>query len=415
MSKNKLDAAPPVQNQPAVVSRESTRSDWRSEQGTIPLFTLGGVSFRVHVVFLAITVVLGIQACTNGTWQQALYLPSALLALAIHEMGHAIMARRRGQTSCKVILHPLIAQPVAARNLRDPKGEAVTALAGPLASALMALMVAAALYAAGRLTMVDLSPMALFSSKIATRFFAFNLYLCAVNLLPSFPLDGGRALRSALAIPWGEIRATQAVGRVTLLWAFVFGITGLHTGSIFVSLLALLFLSGVMRELRESPLLVARRSELKLSDVLEDSAPLSPGMTVGEAARSVFASPRSQYAVVLGGSLLGIVSRQQLLRGNPAAYVSGAMVRQFLCAKESDPLALLVERGLPTYARPVAVTSNGTAQGDFIGLLCAESVQARLMDDAAHLSGTHSSSGARVVSCATDTTDSVSDRSESAK
>ena len=154
----------------------------------IPLGTPGGVALRMHAAFV-------VQAAAAWRLGHGRALWAGLLALLAHEAAHVLAARAMGLRVEALELMPFggVARMESACTLR-PGQEAALALAGPAVSLLLALATAA------------------LARGIAARdFFRMNTVLCLVNLLPVLPLDGGRALRAALAGRLGRARATRAL------------------------------------------------------------------------------------------------------------------------------------------------------------------------------------------------------------
>lgn len=174
------------------------------------------VSLHPLLALLAVAVV-GWQLATTGVGAaaEALALGGALFgSVLLHELGHALAARRVGVQTVDITLHPLGGVARLDRAPPTPAAELGVALAGPAVNLALAAP-AAALWWAG--------------APLAGWFAAINVGMALFNLLPAWPLDGGRALRAAVSIGWGapmgaRVSATVARG---IGWAMVaFGLAG---------------------------------------------------------------------------------------------------------------------------------------------------------------------------------------------
>src|SRR4051812_13776967 len=197
---------------------------------------ISGIDVRVHFTFLLLLgwVALG-RYLTLRDWGDALHGLLSISALfgivMLHELGHALAARRYGIRTRDITLLPIGGVARLERMPREPKQELVVALAGPAVN----LIIAALLYIWLRLTggvpaFLDGASLggAFLERSFAARLLAVNLWLVLFNLIPAFPMDGGRVLRALLAMRSGDYaRATENAARVGRFFALVFGILGL--------------------------------------------------------------------------------------------------------------------------------------------------------------------------------------------
>ncbi len=188
----------------------------------IPFGTVMGIPLRMHFAF---PVLMAVAAWLG----QAGTLLVSLVALTVHEAAHALAARAVGQRFESIEVMPFggVAQMDTSLSLR-PGQEAVIALAGPVASALMALLAAACGI----------------SGSVVQAFLRVNTVLALTNLMPALPLDGGRALRAALSGRLGRARATRAFVAVGI--GMGLAVVGLGVWAAFQGVVnPMLFLMGV--------------------------------------------------------------------------------------------------------------------------------------------------------------------------
>lgn len=193
-----------------------------------------GIDTYVHATFL---LLLGWAAWTAwsgaGTGVAVLYGVTFLLAVfasvLLHELGHALTARRYGIRTRRIVLSPIGGIAQLEGMPRKPRQELAVALAGPAVNFVLAaaLWVVAPVFAA-----------APFLSNLVGGVMVANLLLGTFNLLPAFPMDGGRALRAFLAQRMGSLRATEIAAKVGRGLAVVMGIAGLMWGNFVLTLVA---------------------------------------------------------------------------------------------------------------------------------------------------------------------------------
>jgi predicted transcriptional regulator len=174
-----------------------------------------------------------------------------------------------------------------------------------------------------------------------------NLTLALFNMLPAFPMDGGRVLRAALGLRLSESRSTQIAGGIGQALAIVLGIVGLFTQGYILMLIAFFVFMGASQEIQAT----VARSILhghSLSDVMQTQfETLMSGESLQSAANRVIHGSQRDFPVMNGEEVLGILTRSQLADGlatdGESAYVAGWMQRHFKSAKSDLPLEEAVE------------------------------------------------------------------------
>jgi Zn-dependent protease len=198
-------------------------------------FRLGrffGIPVNVHVTFLLLLAVLafgdlvrgGVGAAVAGTVWLLLVFGSVLL----HEFGHALAARRFGIETRDVTLLPIGGLARLERMPATPRHELWIALAGPAVNLAIAALVAIWLVLTGQSVGAPLG------GTLLSGLLAVNVGLLAFNMLPAFPMDGGRVLRALLGERLGQLRATEIAATVGRGMAVVFGLLGLIANPLLV-------------------------------------------------------------------------------------------------------------------------------------------------------------------------------------
>lgn len=184
---------------------------------------IAGIPIRVHnslLLFLPLFA-FGYAAPGSGAWGAAQGLLCALglfASIVLHELGHSLVARSKGSHIVEILLLPIGGMARIAGLPKRPRDEVLTALAGPAVSIILGLLLlAAALFI----------PLPVLPANVCVILAFTNLFLAAFNLIPSFPMDGGRIFRAAITPRLGRRRATQTamiIGRACaigfVLWAF---------------------------------------------------------------------------------------------------------------------------------------------------------------------------------------------------
>jgi Zn-dependent protease len=190
-----------------------------------------GIDLYVHPTFL----LLLIPGLVGGGFYGLFFLLAVFGCVVLHELGHALAARRFGIATRDITLYPIGGVARLERMPRAPGAELLIALAGPAVNFVIAATLAAlgALFA-GDLGIASAGLFGKFSSDVITA----NIFLALFNLLPAFPMDGGRVLRALLSGSMGRARATAVAARIGRAMAVIFGVAGLLTGQLLLALVA---------------------------------------------------------------------------------------------------------------------------------------------------------------------------------
>ena len=194
---------------------------------SIRIGSIKGVPIRLHWSFplLVVLVLLptGARTTASSIAEGLIWIAALFVCIVIHELSHSLMARRRGLLVRDIVLLPIGGASEISGLPGTPGDELAIAIAGPLASVALALLLALVAYLAGAV----MWPPTLFAGAIVSRLMWANLLLAGFNLLPAIPMDGGRVLRALLARGRGDLRATVLavqIGRFIGLALVVFGL-----------------------------------------------------------------------------------------------------------------------------------------------------------------------------------------------
>jgi Zn-dependent protease/CBS domain-containing protein len=340
---------------------------------------ISGIDIRIHATFLLIVlwgaVDFGRREGLRGALFGALMVCSIFLCVVLHELGHSLVAQRFGVRVREILLLPIGG---VARLLREPQKawhELLIALAGPavnvvIALALWVLVLVAfpAGYLSGNWKMV---PEASLRTLIAGLLFG-NMGLAVFNMIPALPMDGGRVLRSSLAMVIGRPRATNIAGFVGQVLAAGLVAWGLKESQPILALIGGFVFLGATQERMGIEANSALRG-VRAGDVCAPNAlVLSPGDPLGGAVELMMRSPQHNFAVVHGPSVVGMLSREEALRAlrqhGAGAYVAGVMQRELVEVDAGTSLDEVRNRLIELEGKPVLVRG---ATG-YLGLLGLE-------------------------------------------
>ena len=315
---------------------------------------LAGINIFVHFTFL---ILLGWIAISNLIATQSLVIAALGLLLTVavffiivlHELGHALAARRFGIATKDITLLPIGGVARLERMPEKPAQELVVALAGPAVNVVLAAVFGAIAIALGiPLFGAQLTDV----SQLVTLLFQINVGLVLFNMLPAFPMDGGRVLRALLAMRMGSNRATQVAARVGKGMAVVFAIVGLLVPGYFMLLLIALFVWLGAEAEAASVRARAGLSGVRVSGVMiREFGVVAPDDRLDDIARHVYRGFQQDFPVVVGDRLVGLLARNDLEHGlaefGPNARVMQVMQRKFPVVSPSDA----VESGFALLAR----------------------------------------------------------------
>lgn len=343
-----------------------------------------GIDVRVHATFF-LALLWGAFIWGGGRlsgWVYGAFLTLVLFAVVLaHEFGHAIAAQRYGVKVQDILLLPIGGLARLNRMPDKPSQELVVALAGPAVNVIMALALAPFLVlgmAAGARAGHGFTLPALTQPGILNLvafLVVINISLLVFNMIPAFPMDGGRVLRALLALKLPYPRATAIAANVGRMCAIAFGVFGILSGNLALALIAMFVFFGAGAELQQ----VVQKESLRgltVSEVVDSHAPVFPAsLPAFTAFERLVRSPYPMVAVVDdAGGFMGVVTRQGMqsrwamgLRGTIESFVEMAPPVHVEC---DAPLARAREQ-MAEARSPVAAVYCGNS---FEGLLDLETI-----------------------------------------
>lgn len=344
---------------------------------------LAGIDVRVHATFLflvAWVAVIGYQA--TGTWVgvlgEELFMLAVFASVVAHEYGHALTARHYGVRTREITILPIGGVAQLERMPDKPREELAVALAGPAVTVVLAAGLFALLSVLGWPT--GARTMILPNAPILSRLMWANVILFVFNVLPAFPMDGGRVLRAVLAMRMDYARATTVAAEVGKAFALLFGIAGLFFfANIWLVIIALFVWMGAAGEAALAQTRSAFTGVPVEQVMIRDMKTLAPTDPLSRAVEEVLAGFQQDFPVVDGGRLVGVLTRSDLMRAlsqhGPAWSVGEAMEKEFEVAEPNEELDRAFARLQECRCRTFPVLRGG----QLVGVLTAENVAEFLM------------------------------------
>ncbi len=317
---------------------------------SIPVGRLFGVDVRLHLTFLILPMFIfwtefAAHQAANGPRDLALS-GIILICVGLHELGHIIAARRVGLVPKAVIFLPLTGVALYEDPKADKPGamawkrEIRLALVGPLVSFALAAFSAAIVMSSVPGVELGKWPF-LVPSNLPRSLVWANLYIAVLNLLPAYPLDGGRIVRAIFSRSIDASSATQRAVSISTAIALVLVFAGLFTDN-WLTMVGVIIFSAAQLEERalvfQSVLENVRLEEVMLTDF----ATLSPADTLEDALNKAVHSLQDDFPVVRGRDMVGVISKTRILdalRAEGNGYVQAVMNKIFEVSVRHESLS----------------------------------------------------------------------------
>jgi Zn-dependent protease len=301
---------------------------------SVKLGKIFGIPIRLHLTFILFVAFLGMVYAFQGGAKAAIAGVSFILALflsvTLHELGHSVVARGFGVKVNGIVLLPIGGVSQMSEMPEKPSQEFLIALAGPATSVVLGLLL-------GGASLLLYGPAATFKTTVTGGLFIpnlarVNLLLAIFNLLPGFPMDGGRIFRAVLANAMPFDRATAIAAAVGRLFAIGLGLVGLFT-NIWLVFIAVFIYFGASSEANRVHIKTALH-DIPVSRVMATSfQTLSPDDRLSQAVEHAYHGFQEDFPVVLDGELVGVLMKQDILAAlhefGPGALVGRVMRKEF--------------------------------------------------------------------------------------
>lgn len=346
------------------------------------LARIAGIDVRVHVTFLLLLAFIALSYGSVGGLPAAIqgvaFICAVFLCVVLHEFGHALTAKRYGIQTPDITLLPIGGVARLEKMPDEPIQEVWVAIAGPLVNVVIAFV----LWLVLKMPSVpDLRIMQVAEGYFLSKLLVVNVMLVLFNLIPAFPMDGGRVLRALLAMRMNYGRATQIAANIGQALAFVGGFFGFLYGHFFLILIAIFIYFGASSEAAFAQFRDLS-ADLRVSAVMVTQfQTLSHEATLNDAVDMLLSTSQHEFPVIgVTGAFSGLLTRKDLIgglrRSGPETSVTAVMrtdipaIHQTMLFERA--FALLQQYGSP--ALPVL-----DSDGRLVGLFTPENISELMM------------------------------------
>lgn len=351
-------------------------------QWSITVGRVAGIAVRVHVTFLILLAWIGFTHYLVGGPAAAIagliYIVAIFGSVLLHEFGHALAARRFGVETPDITLLPIGGVARLERIPDKPKEELIVALAGPAVNVGIALILGLILYITRQTG--TLSQANLMAGPLTARILWVNIMLVLFNLIPAFPMDGGRILRALLAERMSYTKATQIAASVGQAFAFLFALIGFFFNP-FLIFIALFVYMGATGEVSTAQLRDFARGVPVSSVMVTRFRTLPSNATLSQAVTALLEGAQREFPIIgSDGRIAGLLSREDVIRALSEkgihAAIDASMQSDIPIAHPSEMLANAFHRMMAGGHSAIPVVDG---HGNIVGLLTRENISEMMM------------------------------------
>ena len=345
--------------------------------GSVGSVRLMGVPIRLHFTFVLLLIVLAVIGLggNQSPGNYALFILALAVSVLLHELGHAFISSRYGIRTLEIVMYPIGGVARLERPAK-PREEFWIALTGPFVNLLIAGVIFAVFYSQNKMLnffAFDQPSDANLPDRIALG----NLVLAGFNLLPAFPMDGGRMFRAILSSIRSEYEATRIATWSGRMLAISMGLYGFIYMPMLTFVAFFIYLGAANEGAASRGRSLTQGIPVRAAMVTEYRT-LSHGSTIRDAANLLLSTSQQDFPVVHGDQVLGLLGRNALLRGmaleGQDSYIAAFMERQFASVSPDKDLSEV----LPVMAQAGACALV-MEDGRLLGLLTAENLSQFLL------------------------------------
>ncbi|MFW5973656.1 MAG: site-2 protease family protein [Bacteroidota bacterium] len=349
---------------------------------SLKIAKVAGIDILIHWTFSLLLIGLTAFFLIRGA--SLLYAALAILlvlslfaCVVLHELGHALAARRFDVPTRDITLYPIGGVARLQRIPEEPLKEFWVAIAGPAVNVIIALVLFIVIVAGG-LALTPGNIVELREGFLATLMF-LNVALVVFNMLPAFPMDGGRVLRSLLATRMEYTRATEIAASVGQGMAILFGIIGLIGVNPILIFIAFFVYIGAQQEARYAMLRSATQGIPVRRAMLTHFFSLSPEDTLEAAVDKLLRGSDQDFPVVRNGEVVGILTRKRILKALSEEGHSGSVMDHVdeRCITIDD--ATMLDEAFMKMQESECTSVPVVRRGELVGMLTLENIGELMM------------------------------------
>lgn len=278
-----------------------------------------GIPVSVHWTFSLLIIWIVIISINRGLDStqiliQVLFVLALFVCVVLHEFGHSLVAIRLGGEVSSITLLPIGGMANMSKMPQEPKHEFMVSAAGPLVNVIIAGLLWIYLAVFDRVDIQQMQFHAITLRNFPVMLLAANLFIVVFNLIPAFPMDGGRLFRSALAIKMSRLKATEIAKDIGQVFAIIFIIAGLFFNPflVIIGFFILLGAKGEYEMIKYQDVLAHH----SVSDVLKTQyATLDASQTLETAANRLVQISDNGFVITRQGNYQGILTKDELIKG----------------------------------------------------------------------------------------------------
>jgi Zn-dependent protease/CBS domain-containing protein len=341
----------------------------------------GGTAVKIHITFVILLAWIGFSA-----WQQQgpaaaadslVFILLLFACVLLHEFGHILVGRRYGIATPEVTLLPIGGVASMQRIPEKPAQELAVAIAGPLVNLAIAIVL---VVISGQFNLADFMRLDDSQISLVSRLAAANVFLAVFNLVPAFPMDGGRVLRALLAMEMGRPRATQIAASIGQAFAFALGFLGLFGNPLLIFIAIFVYVAAA-GEAQMSAIHESARG-LTVAQAMETSFAAVPAEAkLSDAVETLLATAEHEFPVVDAfRKPVGMMLRKDILAAlkdhDREAPVAGFMRAPVETLRATTPLEAALDRFGQLETSALCVVD---ADGVLVGLLTRQNLAEMMM------------------------------------
>ncbi len=335
-------------------------------RGAVKLFEIFGISVEMHISFLILPFLFGLALGIKGV----VLVLGVFLFVTLHELSHALQAKRFGVRVKRIVLLPIGGVASMSSIPEKPSQEFKIAIAGPLFNIILAILL---YYPAYRFLGHDVFFSPIYSPALKTwpdvlaYLYWLNIMLAVFNLLPAFPMDGGRVLRAVLAQIMGLQKATRIAVNFGYVFMLIFVAWGLIKGNIWLLIIAFFIYMSATQEASQVDINETLK-KFRVKDILPDQfLSVTPETKVSEILETIFHSHQEDFPVVENGALKGVVTRADVISAvhqfSKEKAAGEIMTKEYSVVNPSDSLTKVHKFMNETGIKAIPVMEAGRLVG----------------------------------------------------
>ena len=342
---------------------------------------IAGIDVFIHSTFFLLIIWIGFsywltQNSLNAVINGIVFILLLFLIVLLHEFGHALAARKFGVATRDITLLPIGGLARLERMPKEPKQELWVALAGPLVNFVLAIVFFGWLFLTNGLEGIFNTTVT--EGTLIQRLAIVNLTLLLFNLIPAFPMDGGRVLRAFLAMRMEYTRATQAAATIGQGFALFFGLIGILTNPMLLFIAFFVWIGAT----QESSSVMVREAITGIPirrAMLTQFQTLDYNQRLSDAVDAILTGYQQEFPIMKGDEMVGILTRSALVQGlakdGPTANIASVMDKNFITADADEMLERVSERLQTCGCHSVPVFENDR----LVGLVTMDNIGEFLM------------------------------------